>query len=371
MRLRYGVKTAAMSLRVSFKRLFQALTCVVAATVLAACGLVEGDGRHLQPLPSSVEGQLRTMGSSPGEAMLVRIYKEESALEVWKKVNGGTYKFFKTYEICNYSGELGPKIREGDRQSPEGFYSITPGLMNPKSNYYLAFNTGFPNKFDRAYGRTGSNLMVHGDCSSRGCYAMTDEQIAEIYALGREAFKGGQRTFELQIFPFRMTAENLAKHHDSPHIDFWRNLKEGYDAFEISGQPAAWDVCEKRYVFNPAGGATDANGACPAQSTTPELMAKVKSKQISDQSIYEIKVAEYKKRAADKLLADEKEAERLVAAKAREEAVKEAISKNNEAVGGFFDNVFGGFFGDDSDAEKTTTPNTVTAPVPVDPVSRS
>ena len=146
----------------------------------------------------------------------------------------GGYKLFKTYEICAWSGELGPKVKEGDRQSPEGFYTITPGLMNPNSNYYLAFNTGFPNKFDRAYGRTGSDLMVHGDCSSRGCYSMTDESIAEIYALARETFKGGNASFQLQIFPFRMTPRNLAMHADDPNMSFWKNIKEGYDRFELA-----------------------------------------------------------------------------------------------------------------------------------------
>ena len=99
----------------------------------------------------------------------------------------GQYALLKTYPICRWSGDLGPKKKEGDRQAPEGFYTITPGQMNPNSNYYLAFNTGYPNAYDRAWGRTGSELMVHGDCSSRGCYAMTDEQIQEIYALARDS----------------------------------------------------------------------------------------------------------------------------------------------------------------------------------------
>ena len=111
---------------------------------------------------------------------------------MWKKNRDGQYELLKTYPICRWSGDLGPKKKEGDRQAPEGFYTITPGQMNPASNYYLAFNTGFPNAYDRAWGYTGSELMVHGDCSSRGCYAMTDEQIQEIYALARESFFGGQ-----------------------------------------------------------------------------------------------------------------------------------------------------------------------------------
>src|SRR5438876_854576 len=109
--------------------------------------------------------------------ILVRLFKQEAELEVWKQDRSGRFTLLKTYPICRWSGDLGPKVREGDRQAPEGFYAISPGQMNPQSAYYLSFNTGYPNAFDKALGRTGSQLMVHGDCSSRGCYAMTDEQI--------------------------------------------------------------------------------------------------------------------------------------------------------------------------------------------------
>ncbi len=122
--------------------------------------------------------------------------------------------------------------------------------MNPNSSYYLAINIGFPNAYDRANGRTGDFLMIHGDCSSRGCYAMTDEQIAEIYALARESFFGGQRAFQIQAYPFRMTPLNMAKHRNSPHMAFWRMLKKGYDHFEVTRLEPKVDVCEKRYVFD-------------------------------------------------------------------------------------------------------------------------
>lgn len=353
-----------MEQNLKFSHFFKPAIAFACATYLSACGLVEGDGRHLQPLSSVVEGQLRNIGSAPGEAMMIRIYKEESALEVWKKVRGGTYKYFKTYEICNWSGELGPKFKEGDRQAPEGFYSITPGLMNPNSNYYLAFNTGFPNKFDRVHGRTGSDLMVHGDCSSRGCYAMTDEQIAEIYALGREAFKGGQRTFELQIFPFRMTAANLAKHHDSPHIDFWWNLKEGYDAFEISKQVPKWDVCEKRYIFNAKGSRLDAAGICPTESTHPQLMAEVKAKQVADRATFQVAAANAQSRSERDAAAKVAEAERAAALAARTEAVNAAVNERAEGIGEAVSGFFGGLFGG-GDSAPTGNNNNVVAPVPV------
>ena len=182
--------------------------------------------------------------------ILVRVFKEESELEVWKQDRTGRFALLKTYPICRWSGELGPKIKEGDRQAPEGFYTITPGQMNPNSQYYLSFDLGYPNAFDRAHGRTGAQLMVHGDCSSRGCYSMTDEQISEIYALGRDAFFGGQKSFQVQAYPFRMTPQNLAKHRNNPHLAFWKMLKKGNDHFEVTRLEPKVNVCEKRYVFD-------------------------------------------------------------------------------------------------------------------------
>ena len=232
-----------------------AVAIVVLTVALSGCaGIVarnaSPDTKANQPLKQAVIDKLKAMGSGPERATLVRIFKESSELEVWKETAAGPYKLFATYEICAWSGVLGPKIKEGDRQSPEGFYTITAGLLNKNSSYYLSFDTGFPNKFDRAYGRTGSNLMVHGDCSSRGCYSMTDEAIAEIYGLLRESFKGGNASAQLQIFPFRMTPQNLARHASSPHMSFWKDIKEGYDRFELTKAPPAWDVCNKEYVFD-------------------------------------------------------------------------------------------------------------------------
>ena len=192
--------------------------------------------------------------------ILARIFKEEAEMEIWKQNRDGQFVLLKTYPICRWSGDLGPKKKEGDRQAPEGFYTITPGQMNPNSNYYLAFNTGFPNAYDRAMGYTGSELMVHGDCSSRGCYAMTDEQIQEIYALARESFFGGQKAFQLQAYPFRMTALNMAKHRNNPNFAFWKMLKEGYDHFNATHQEPKVAVCEKHYVFD---------AAAPDDSTKP------------------------------------------------------------------------------------------------------
>src|SRR6516225_6831842 len=165
--------------------------------------------------------------------ILVRIFKEESELEVWKQDATGHFQLLKIFPICRWSGDLGPKLYEGDHQAPEGFYTITAGLMNHDSNFYLAINTGFPNNFDKANNRNGSFLMIHGNCLSVGCYAMTDEQIGEIYSLARDSLLG-RPSFQIQAYPFRLTSENLARHRTNPNLAFWKMLKIGNDHFEAT-----------------------------------------------------------------------------------------------------------------------------------------
>jgi murein L,D-transpeptidase YafK len=236
------------------------------------------------PIPPKLLAEISDKNMEVTSPILVRVFKTESELEVWKKDRTGQYALLKTYPICKWSGDLGPKVREGDRQAPEGFYDITPGQMNPNSQYYLAFNIGFPNAFDRAHNRTGAHLMVHGDCSSRGCYAMSDEQIQEIFALGRESFFGGQKSFQVQAYPFRMTPANMAKHRNNPNIPFWRMLKEGNDHFEVTKLEPKVDVCDKRYVFNAsAQGGFSPRAACPPYEVQPEIAQAVNSKQRNDE----------------------------------------------------------------------------------------
>ena len=225
---------------------------LVAALALALTACQErtvSSNKHLQPIPPQTLALMASRGMEKDDPILVRVFKMESELEVWKMAENGQYALLDTYPICRWSGQLGPKMREGDRQAPEGFYAVSPALMNPNSSFYLSFNTGFPNEFDRTHGRTGSHLMVHGSCTSRGCFAMTDEAIAEVYALAREAFEGGQRAFQFQSYPFRMTPENLAQSRYDPNMPFWRNLKEGWDHFEVTRREPAVEVCGGRYSF--------------------------------------------------------------------------------------------------------------------------
>jgi murein L,D-transpeptidase YafK len=260
---------------------------VAAAVALAGCDsekIPDISGRHMQPLSDAVLDELDTKSMLKESPILIRIFKEESELELWKVDKSGRFALLRMYPICRWSGDLGPKFQEGDRQAPEGFYTVTPDLMNPNSNYHLAINTGFPNAFDRANDRSGASLMIHGNCASVGCYAMTDEQIAEIYALAREAFFGGQRSLQIQAYPFRMTPLNMARHHNSPHLAFWKNLKEGYDHFEVTRKEPKVAVCDKHYVFD-AQSSSKFNPVdrCPAYRVPQQIASAVHNKQHRDE----------------------------------------------------------------------------------------
>lgn len=199
---------------------------------------------------------LENKGLQAGAPVFLRIVKtsdgesRDGYLEAFVQSPSGDFRLFKKWDICTWSGELGPKLREGDGQSPEGFYFVTPGRMNSHSSYHLSFNLGYPNAFDRAHGRTGSFLMVHGKCVSIGCYAMTDDGIEEIYTLLHAAFDGGQPFVRVHIFPFPMMNDNLERYKDHSHIEFWENLKAGWDKFETDRRPPNVEVHEKTYIFD-------------------------------------------------------------------------------------------------------------------------
>ncbi len=267
-----GVKSAAAALAAL------ALACLA----LSACE----DGfthRSLAPIPRETLALMEKVGTTKEAPMLIRAYKKEAELEVWKMRSDGRYAHLKTFPMCRWSGQLGPKTREGDRQVPEGFYAIGPAQMNPNSSYYLSFNVGYPNALDRALGHSGGTIMVHGACSSAGCFSMTDAQIAEIYAIARSSFGGGQHAIQMQSLPFKMTAENLAKHRLDPNIDFWKNLKEGSDHFEVSLQEPEVGYCGRRYVFDAGSGHNDPNASCSGLKSDPEITAAVTEKQSKDE----------------------------------------------------------------------------------------
>lgn len=276
----------------SFRRPVATLKRVAARSVIAAAVAVllsgcvadglDGLSKSAPQLSSKTIAEMRKKKMSPTSPVLVRIFKQESELEVWKVDASGQYALFKTYPMCRWSGKLGPKMTNGDRQAPEGFYHVSAGMLNPNSQYYASFNLGYPNRLESALGYSGDALMVHGACSSSGCYAMTDQGVGEIYAIVQKALAGGQERFQVQAYPFRMTADNMALHKDDPNLPFWRTLKQGYDAFEFTRRQPKVSVCGRRYVFNTefeGGEPTDPLAACPPAMSTadPGLMAKIEA----------------------------------------------------------------------------------------------
>ncbi len=251
--------------------------------------LPENAAKEFSPELLSLLRQKKMPEHSP---IILRVFKEEAELEVWKQDATGRFELLKVYPICRWSGDLGPKLHEGDRQTPEGFYTIMPKLMNPNSNFYRAINLGFPNAYDKANDRDGSFLMIHGACGSSGCYAMTDEQIGEIYALAGASL-GGQPSFQIQAYPFRLTPANLARHRTNPNMDFWKMLKEGNDHFEATHLQPKVEVCNRRYVFDAQPPSNSTNplvfnptGRCPAFVVNPAIARAAMVKQRADEVEY-------------------------------------------------------------------------------------
>ena len=191
--------------------------------------------------------RLAAKGMAMGNPIMIRIFKLESQLEVWMHT-GTRFELFAAYPICNWSGTLGPKLAEGDKQSPEGLYAIGARQLHRSGRWRRSLNIGFPNTFDRTHGRSGSYVLVHGGCTSEGCYAMTDPAMDEIFQLSEAALGGGQKRIHVHAFPFRMTADNLAAYAHSEWSVFWWNLKEAYDLFERTRVPPSVSVCNNRYV---------------------------------------------------------------------------------------------------------------------------
>ena len=240
------MRRTKISLAAAAASLAASIACLVVPT---ASALPE---KALAPIPAATVALMAAKGTTPSAPLVLRSYKKEAEIEVWKRNAAGRFVYVKTFPICRWSGQLGPKMYPGDRQTPEGIYDIPARQMNPNSHYYLSFDTGFPNAYDRAHGASGSAVMVHGTCSSMGCFAMTDKAIGELYAIARDALAGGQPAFQLQAYPFHMSAKNMALYRSDPSIDFWRQLKDGSDRFEATGEILHDGVVAGRYVFAPS-----------------------------------------------------------------------------------------------------------------------
>ncbi len=229
------------------------------------------------PLPGTpnladVTGRLAAHGVKLGSPVFVRIFKRDFELELWIQRDGHFIKFA-TYPICRWSGKLGPKIAQGDHQAPEGFYSVDAKALNPNSRWHRSFNLGYPNAYDQSLRRTGSFLMVHGGCGSVGCFAMTNPAIDEIWQIVTAALNGGQKRFQVQVFPFRMSKANLESNASSPYAQFWQDLKAGHDAFDAGNVPPIVNVCGQRYVVENPGSLLD--GSAPIAVRCPGRAKKV------------------------------------------------------------------------------------------------
>ena len=241
----------------------RALALALLLGALLAGGYAAWQARITPPDSLPLAAKLAERGFAPGQPVHLRIFKEENSLEVWMERNG-RFDLALVYPVCAWSGSLGPKLREGDGQSPEGFYLVSRRQLKPDSSFHRAINIGFPNAFDTALGRTGSFLMIHGACVSIGCYAMTDAGIEEIYGLVEQALLNGQQAVPVHIFPFRMTEQRLAAASSQNWFPFWRNLAEGDRLFRETGRPPGAFACGERYGFAAEGDAAHA-GCAPIE----------------------------------------------------------------------------------------------------------
>lgn len=223
-------------------------------TLLAATGLSATSGRAeaaARRVTPALQREFAAVGLSWGAPLLLRIFKLESTLEVWAE-RDGRYVLFRSYPICAWSGRLGPKLRQGDRQAPEGFYRVGRDQMNPASQFHLSFNLGYPNAYDRAHSRSGDYLMVHGSCVSVGCYAIGDAAIEAVYTLMSATFAAGSESIEVHAFPFRFDREDRAQRLADPQWGaFWRELAAGWDAFEVARRLPEIAAADGHYVVTP------------------------------------------------------------------------------------------------------------------------
>ena len=223
------------------------------------------------PLPGTpnvaiLDERLKEKGVTLTSPILIRVFKAESELEIWKE-KSGVFELFAVYPICHWSGTIGPKLRTGDKQAPEGFYTVSRGQIRPTQRHPKAINIGFPNVLDQSQARTGSDILLHGGCSSIGCFAMTNPVIDEIHQIMISAVESGQHDVPVHVFPFRMTDVNMEAHTGSPWANFWANLKEGYDAFEAWKRPPTISICDARYSFRQTGRGTESGPLEPCETT--------------------------------------------------------------------------------------------------------
>ncbi|MCK5066759.1 MAG: hypothetical protein KAR16_04950 [Bacteroidales bacterium] len=185
---------------------------------------------------------LEANGLDPAELELYLVaYKQEKKLETWARSSSGDrFEKLNTYNICQTSGEVGPKRRQGDLQIPEGFYHIS--AYNPWSSFHLSICINYPNRSDRilgVQGNLGGDICIHGSCVTIGCLPLTDEVIKELYILCVEAKSGGQMRIPITIYPARLNRENFDRllerySDDADRVNLWSDLLTAYNLFQSS-----------------------------------------------------------------------------------------------------------------------------------------
>ncbi len=227
-------------------------TALLTFAMLFSCQLTDGQTfadkqrRHprVQRAILETDTDLRSLFADKGITypplkLFIRVFKEEKILELWAAAKTeDVFKFVKNFAICQTSGNLGPKRREGDLQIPEGFYKID--RFNPNSNFYLSLGLNYPNPSDRILGdqqHPGSDIFIHGGCVTVGCVPITDDGIKALYWLAVQAKSNGQSSIPVHIFPTRLDNRALERLKDEPQITFWKNLQIGYNWFERNRQP--------------------------------------------------------------------------------------------------------------------------------------
>lgn len=209
---------------------------------------------HYNSLRKEIESKGFTF---PVDNIYIRSFKANNEIEVWiKDRDVDTYRYFKGYNVCALSGDLGPKRQEGDLQVPEGFYFITH--FNPNSSFHLSLLVSYPNYSDRIKGnkeKPGGDIFIHGGCVTVGCLPVRDEFIREFYVLCLIARANGQSNIPIHIFPTRFDKETIGflsmKYGANEDMHrFWLNLKSGFDYFEKNRKllPVMYNQ-EGKYIF--------------------------------------------------------------------------------------------------------------------------
>jgi len=178
----------------------------------------------------------------PPAEIFLRAIKDEGLLELWAApAPGQAMVQVKAFKVCMRSGGPGPKRARGDGQVPEGFYRVD--RFNPWSTFHLSLGLDYPNQSDRlrkTADNPGGDIFIHGGCVTIGCLPLEDGPMEELFVIATDARANGQRGLPVHLFPSRLDVrrlEALEEKGPAEHLDFWRELAPGYQAFESTRRP--------------------------------------------------------------------------------------------------------------------------------------